>query len=150
MTEDEWLATYKPKKNHLDPNESHLFETYGDELNHVNSYPIHNIWTLMDGFWGNTLIVNGCHFVNRIGYYISEVPWKDGESHEILVNDVVIDAELHGAMDGIQEKFAPSSYDLGYHHAMSNIMQVLEAHESDEAIALEVQKLIQFYIDSHL
>jgi hypothetical protein len=40
MTEDEWYATYKPIKNHLDKNASwngEMFETYGEEVEFVIS-----------------------------------------------------------------------------------------------------------------
>ena len=87
MTEDEWIETYKPKQNHLDPNQSYLFETYGDELEYVSALPENNVWTLVDGDNGETLILSGYYFVNRIGYYVCEVPWGDEEFYEILIND---------------------------------------------------------------
>lgn len=78
MTEDEWIATYKPIINHIDKNASFdgtMFETYGDEEEFVENYPDSNcVWTYADGDDGGTYIFNGWHFVNRIGYFITEVP----------------------------------------------------------------------------
>jgi hypothetical protein len=78
MTEDEWIAAYKPIINHIDTNSSfggYMFETYGDEEQYIKTYPDPNcIWTYADGDDGGTYIFNGWHFVNRIGYFITEVP----------------------------------------------------------------------------
>jgi hypothetical protein len=35
------------------------------------------IWTLVDGEDGQTIIINGWAMVNRIGYFITEVPYDD-------------------------------------------------------------------------
>lgn len=89
ITEDEWLATYKPIINHFDNNasfEGTMFETYGDEEQYIKTYPNPNcIWTYGDGDDGGTYIWNGWSFVNRIGYYITEVPWVDGEEIQIQI-----------------------------------------------------------------
>jgi hypothetical protein len=44
------------------------------------------VWTWVDGSDG-TYIVNGYSFVNRIGYFVSEVPYDDGDDWEIKVED---------------------------------------------------------------
>ena len=86
LTEDEWAEQYKPKRNHLDPNASWqgwgyedggiLFETYDDEEDFVSSTDKHYVWTLVEDE-GRSLILNGHHFVNRLGYFICEVGWSD-------------------------------------------------------------------------
>jgi hypothetical protein len=56
-----------------------MFETYGEEFDHVwakhQAEPNH-VWTLVaeDDEYG---IVNGYYLINRIGYFITEVPWTD-------------------------------------------------------------------------
>jgi hypothetical protein len=73
---EDWAETFKPITNHLDANASWdgiMFETYGDELEFVRSHPNENIWTYMDGDEAGTIICAGYHFVNRIGYFITEV-----------------------------------------------------------------------------
>ena len=80
---DKWLADYKPVTNHLSDtsgwiiNEKGiLFETYGDELDFVRGIPDNHVWTWVDGDEG-TVIVAGMAFVNRIGYFVTEVAWTD-------------------------------------------------------------------------
>ena len=94
MTLDKWYAVHKPINNTLDSNASWqdengvgiLFETYGEEQAFVYACDFHNVWTLVDGDNGGTYIINSRAFVNRIGYFISPVPWKDGEYFSIKVS----------------------------------------------------------------
>mgnify|MGYP000453732755 CR=1 FL=1 len=77
MTEEEWFDTYKPIKNHLETTSSfdgHMFETYGSEVEFVKSQDNDKIWMFGDGDDGGMYIWNGWHIVNRIGYFITEVP----------------------------------------------------------------------------
>ncbi len=53
-------------------------------------------------------------------------------------------------MDEIGSTFAQGSYDLGYHHAMQNIQLILEKNEDDASVALDVEKLLVFYVDAHM
>ena len=86
---DEWWETYKPIKNEhsIDSDYSGItaFETYGEELEFVRSQPENTIWTEMDGDEGVS-IVSGYHLVNRIQYYITEVPYDPEHSYEIPVS----------------------------------------------------------------
>jgi hypothetical protein len=81
MTDTEWETKFKPIKNHIDSNsswEGSLFESYGKELDFVREKCKENpqcIWTLMDSEEDDDcVIVEGFHFVNRIGYFITENP----------------------------------------------------------------------------
>lgn len=67
---------YKPVENMFRPGET-MFETFGAELNWVKKQPGNKIWTLMDDDNGNQVITSGFHYVNRIGYYLTEIPWDD-------------------------------------------------------------------------
>ena len=95
MTFDEWLETYKPIANHLDENASFqdelgngiMFETYGVEVDFVKSYPPANIWMYGSGDDGGTYIWNGWGFVNRLGYFLTEVPCPEGVDIQVLVNE---------------------------------------------------------------
>ena len=87
MTEDEWIETYKPKINHIDSNAScngTMFETYGEEIEFVKSTSDNFVWTLLDVDC-NLIVSSGQSWVNRLGHFICEVPWNDGEFHEILI-----------------------------------------------------------------
>jgi len=39
---------------------------------------VHTIWTLVDAE-GQLQLVPGWHIVNRLGYYITEKPWIEGD-----------------------------------------------------------------------
>lgn len=78
---DAWQEKYKPIKNHLSDNASWdgtMFETYDAQEAFVFSQSDENVWTWVDGDDG-TYIVAGRAFVNRIGYFITEVPWTSIE-----------------------------------------------------------------------
>ena len=74
---DEFVEKYKPIQNHIDINCNHeglMFETYGEELEFVKESDPHCIWTLTD--CDDTIIIqSGFHYVNRLGYFITEVPF---------------------------------------------------------------------------
>lgn len=115
MTEDEWLETYKPKTNHLDSNASWngtMFETYGEEIEFVKSTPDNFVWTLLD-VDGESLIVNGQSWVNRMGYFVCEVPWNDDEFHEILIDD---DEEVDEMLtkDEMLDKYIVKGFAMGW------------------------------------
>jgi hypothetical protein len=80
LTDTEWAEKYKPIKNHLDENASvdgEMFETYGDELDFVRQQDPSKIWTYADDDYGNPYISSGYSIINRIGYFITEVPHED-------------------------------------------------------------------------
>lgn len=76
---DAWEAKYKPLKNHITNDGNDKFETYGEELDFVRSVydtDPRRVWTLVDGDDGNLYIVDGYHLVNRINYFVTEVPFE--------------------------------------------------------------------------
>ena len=87
LTVEEWEHHFKPLVNHLDKNASFndgsgglMFETYGEEYDYVaaiGQQDPNRIWTYIDDEDGNTCIINGWCFVNRIGYFITEKPYDD-------------------------------------------------------------------------
>lgn len=87
LTIDEWAETYKPIKN---PNNDwsddimySAFETYSPDLDEVLKHDDKFIWTEVDGDDG-VYIVEGYSLVNRIQYYICEVP-HTGKFQQVLV-----------------------------------------------------------------
>ena len=96
ITEDDWYDTYKPIKNHIVGEDKasfggHMFETYGEEVEFVKAQEENRIWTYGDGDDGGTHIWNGWSFVNRIGYFITEVPFPDNTDIQI---DIIAPDEL--------------------------------------------------------
>ena len=94
QTFESWLEEFKPITNHLDPNASFqdesgkgiMFETYGDEVEFVKKQDPRCIWTYGDGDDGGGYIWSGWHLVNRIGYFITEVPFPDNTIIQIQIN----------------------------------------------------------------
>lgn len=104
LTEDSHLfyEKYLPLKNHLQtanhgedaeegdkyaPGEvmgvDYYFETYGEELEFVKKHDTAYIWTLVQGD-GADVICQGFRFVNRLSYFVTTVPWKEGERTEYI------------------------------------------------------------------
>ena len=81
----QWEEKYKPVKN----SQSYAFETYGADLDRVRATDKNLIWTLVDGDDGNTYLVQGYHFVNRINYFIASVLFVEGDKAEYL--DTIFD-----------------------------------------------------------
>lgn len=106
ITEDEFWANFKPKENHLVEDagwDGCLYETYGEELKYVHELALkeNRVWTIIESdeevyedydcsehdngedepyvpsiFY----IVSGFHYVNRIGFLVTEIPYeKDTE-----------------------------------------------------------------------
>lgn len=93
MDFDEWCATYKPIVNHIDTNASFdngdggiMFETYGDEVEFVKTQDPNKIWMYGDGDDGGGYIWSGWGFVNRLGYFITEVPFPDNTTIQVQVS----------------------------------------------------------------
>jgi len=92
MDYEEWAEKFKPIKNTIDSNaafDGTMFETFGKELEAVKSANPLYVWTLVDGDEGESIISNGYHFVNRIGYFITEIPFESRAGMETL--DVLVD-----------------------------------------------------------
>jgi hypothetical protein len=88
LTENEWWDTFKPIKNPHDDNasfEGHMFETYGVEVKQVSDADPLYTWTYIDGDDGATYIINGRCIVNRIGYFITEVPWDESKDYQMTI-----------------------------------------------------------------
>lgn len=93
LTYEEWLSRFKPQTNPLNPTGPYnglMYETYGQELDEVYKADIDRIWTLVDND-GATDITSGFHHVNRLGYFITEVPCPDNQFIDIPEGDDIED-----------------------------------------------------------
>ena len=75
ITYERWLLKYRPIKNPFDSNASFdgcMFETYGADLQFVCAQHPYKIWTLVERD-GKVRICERLHFVNRLGYFVTEV-----------------------------------------------------------------------------
>lgn len=91
MTWEEFLAVFKPITNPLDDNASFdglMFETYGEEIRFVQQHGANGtkVWTLQEED-GVQTVANGMHFVNRLGYFITQVPAIEGAHIIVGLND---------------------------------------------------------------
>jgi hypothetical protein len=97
---DEWEKKFKPINNHFskDPDEI-MFETYGEEVEFVQNYDNKYVWTRLQGDMSD-LVCAGYHYVNRMGYYITEVPWDDDMDYALL--SVEVECECYNE-DGYED-----------------------------------------------
>jgi len=82
MSWKEWEDRFKPISNPLNPDPDFwgsMFETFGEELEQVKLYPPNRIWTLVDNNPNSIYldVVSGFHLFNRLGYFVTEVPWAE-------------------------------------------------------------------------
>ena len=95
LTQEEWFDQFQPIPNHLDDNASfqtedgigYMFETYDEELRFVQSQEPNRIWTYCDGDNSGTYIFQGMRIVNRIGYFVTTVPFDGSKDYQIQIND---------------------------------------------------------------
>lgn len=88
ISEDTWIEEYKPIANPIEPDCGYdcgeggcLIETYATHVDYLNTFEPEHIWTVLYDDNDNPCIVSGRHFVNRIGYIVTEKPWD----HDITV-----------------------------------------------------------------
>jgi hypothetical protein len=113
LSEKAFAALFKPIKNHLNPDASFdwgdgfgtIFETYDSELEFVSKQEPAKIWTLLSGDDGD-FIASGFHFVNRLGYFVTEnAPPSDIHVH-VVMEDVIsperCDLSTTGLLESLQ------------------------------------------------
>jgi hypothetical protein len=75
------IDTFKPIENPTNGEGSFMFETYGEEYKEVEKWHKEKgneyVWTILD--CGNLYAAPGWHYVNRYGYLLTTVPWKEGQ-----------------------------------------------------------------------
>jgi len=92
ITYEKFVETYKPIKNHIiqdAPYNGCMFETFGKEIDYIvklanKPESKQYVWTLLECADEEQYIVPGYFLINRLGYFITEIPW---ESENIQVND---------------------------------------------------------------
>ena len=95
LSEDAFAVLLRPIRNLLNPNASFdwgsgygtLFETYGDELTFVQQAEPERVWTLLSGDEGDVICSGYCR-VNRLGYFITEVPVPPNVHIQVVLESV--------------------------------------------------------------
>lgn len=88
---DTWRGRFQPLQNRATANfDGAMFETFGDDLAAVQRYPKDRIWTLIQGDsdtdGGDLWIVSGYHLVNRLGYFVTRLPFEGSGTIEVRVD----------------------------------------------------------------
>ena len=90
ITFEEFIEKYRPLKNHLvedAPFGGYMYETVGKEIDYI--LPLRNkdtVWTVIEDD-GYMYIIPGYHWINRIGYILTEVPWSNFNI-EVNLNEI--------------------------------------------------------------
>ena len=87
MTYEEWVETYKPIKNpRREGDEDNIeFYTHDDHVIVSHHTERNAVWTWIDDNNGEPdFIISGCWHVNRLAYYITEVPYE-GKRGDIII-----------------------------------------------------------------
>ena len=135
MDFDEWVDTYKPIPNNIVEDSSFdgtMFETYGAEYEFVKKADPAYIWMYGDGDDGGTYIWNGWHIVNRIGYFITEVPCPPDTTIQVKVSSYWFycegcSAEIEDDGQLINDKY----YDLGFCPECATVEQIKQIEEKE-------------------
>lgn len=99
ISEQFFCDFFRPIWNPINPNASFdwgdgfgtLFETYGDDFKFVQSQKSSHVWTLLSGDDGD-FTGSGCHFVNRLGYFVTQMP--EGYEIEVEIESIESDDPL--------------------------------------------------------
>ena len=78
-----WAEKYKPIKNKFSKHDEIMFETYGDEVEFVQAQDPRYVWTSVQGDMSD-LIVAGYAYVNRLSYYVTEIPWENEDDYVLI------------------------------------------------------------------
>jgi hypothetical protein len=90
ITWNEWEVIYKPIHN-LDSRDpgfwGKMFETFEPDINEVKKANPNCIWTMVDHNPNSVYLdlIPGYHLFNRMGYFVTEVPWEDKDL--VVTND---------------------------------------------------------------
>ena len=89
MNYDQWIEQFQPIKNTISNREEMdgtLFETFKEDLAHVQSQAANlTVWTWVDCD-GVDIIQSNMTTINRVGYFITEVP-HNGHHIELKIFD---------------------------------------------------------------
>lgn len=75
---DVFAKKYRPIPNKFasDPSETRFDYYTNEEYLFIMNQPQQNVWTVVDGDDGELYIVKGRHWVNRVAYFVCEIPFQ--------------------------------------------------------------------------
>lgn len=96
-----WAEKYKPIDNTVVKSAgTKMFETFGDEWEFIKEQDPRYVWTWVTGDMCD-IIVAGMAYVNRFGYYVTEVPWEDDDLSVLL--SVETECDCYSEDDDVME-----------------------------------------------
>lgn len=93
ITFEQWEETYKPIQNTVSNREEYngwMFETYDEDEQFVKETAQKNpnvVWTVLTGTDEGDVLVQGFHYVNRLCYFITEIPFDDRDEIEVYLDE---------------------------------------------------------------
>lgn len=88
LTYEDWIEQYRPIANTVAkyaPFDGLMFETYGTAAAAVAAADPACVWTIVDVGTDGLWLLSGGHWVNRLGYFITERPWTAEHTAEICL-----------------------------------------------------------------
>ena len=75
-----WEEKYSPIEDEY--GYPRVFDTH-DDWQYISTISPLNVWTTVEGDNDSYVITNGVSMVNRLEYYVTKVPWNEGEYIEV-------------------------------------------------------------------
>ena len=100
IKEEKFYERFNMIKNHIDDNASFdgcFFETYGKELEYVQKIAQETpkkVWTIIECD-GRMYYNSGFHFVNRLGYFITEEEVEPDVEYTVELDDDMCEEDEH-------------------------------------------------------
>ncbi len=107
ITFEEFVEQYKPIKNTMvqdRPWDELMFETFDEELDFVMNQQNKQIWTLITGENEEEYIIPGYHIVDRMGYFITELPFETTEVTVNLNEMITTGAAKYACIDFLEDE----------------------------------------------
>jgi len=99
LTEDQFDARFTIKPNHITGNEAFggMYETYGEELEYIRTLVLSkatkcHVWTILE-CEGQIYYSSGYHYVNRLGYLVTNEPFGEDEDITVELEDLTDHSE---------------------------------------------------------
>lgn len=91
LNDDDWSDKYKPMVNHINPDNDIQFNDWhmDEELNYLRLMDKEmRVWTFFSGDEGANTAGEGIHFVNRLHYFVCEVPYDPDTDYVVEFPDL--------------------------------------------------------------
>lgn len=132
MTFDAWHEKYQPITNGITKypsgNDYDMFETYGAELDFVSATDPHYVWTEVQADMC-MLLVPGLAFINRLGYYVTRIPWTNQD--EVVVLSMDIECHCYDESDGEGDPSCDDCEGYGLRTVSPDDPEVILYHEEN-------------------